>query len=428
MKFRSLILAAGKGTRMKSDLPKVLHPLLGRPVVNYILQTVAELGPERIHLVIGHQAELVQSTVEKEQHLVPLDFVLQREQLGTGHAVLQANELLQDFSGILLVLPGDAPLISAATLRGLLDHHQSGGYSATILTTVVDLPTGYGRIIRNPGGDVIGIVEEKDASDEERLIKEINSSIYCFDTPILMECLGEISADNKQGEYYLTDVIKILRQRNYLVGAYVAGDPTEVMGINTRYELAQAGKILWRRKAYELMSEGVTILDPDTAYIHPETQIGPDTIIYPGVMVAENVVIGSGCQVGPFAYLRPGTRLADGVKVGDFVEIKNSVVGTGSKVPHHSYIGDTVIGSGANIGAGTITCNYDGQQKHRTVINDGAFIGSNTNLVAPVTIGQGAYIAAGSTITKDIPDGALGVARSRQVNKEDWAASRKPKS
>lgn len=410
---------------MKSDLPKVLHPLLGRPVVNYILQTVAQLGPEKIYLVIGHQAELVQSALEKVQLPVKPDFVLQREQLGTGHAVMQAKELLQDFSGILLVLPGDAPLISAATLRGLLDYHQSGGYSATILTTVVDVPTGYGRIVRDSAGDVVGIVEEKDASDQERLIKEINSSIYCFDTQLLLACLGEITADNKQGEYYLTDVIKILRQKDYQVGAYLTSDPTEVMGINTRQELAQAGKILWRRKADELMSAGVTILDPDTAYIHPEAQVGPDTIIYPAVVVAEDVVIGSGCQVGPFAYLRPETRLADGVKVGDFVEIKNSVVGHGSKVPHHSYIGDAVIGSGVNIGAGTITCNYDGQKKSRTVISDGAFIGSNTNLVAPVTVGESAYIAAGSTITKDIPDGALGVARSRQVNKENWVAARK---
>lgn len=423
MEFSALILAAGKGTRMKSDLPKVIHPLLGRPLVEYGINAVKALQPEQICLVIGHKASLVQ---EKLADLpFPLNFVIQKEQLGTGHAVQQGADLFQDYTGPVLILPGDAPLLTAETLGSLLEYHQSGGYSATILTTLLPNPHGYGRIIRDAAENVVAIVEEKDATPEERLIKEVNSAVYCFDSTQLYEALGAIDANNAQGEYYLTDVIAVLRQAGKKVGALAAAEPTEVLGVNTRVELAEAGKTLWRRKALELMLNGVTIMDPDTTYIDPETEIGPDTIIYPCVVIARGCQVGSNCQIGPFAYLRPGTQLADGVKVGDFVEIKNSQVGEGSKVPHHTYLGDAIVGQQVNIGAGTITCNFDGVAKHKTYIADRAFIGSNSNLVAPLTIGEGSYVAAGSTITKDVPAESLGVARSRQCNKDGWARQRK---
>nr|WP_242952058.1 bifunctional UDP-N-acetylglucosamine diphosphorylase/glucosamine-1-phosphate N-acetyltransferase GlmU [Carboxydocella thermautotrophica] len=438
---------------MKSRLPKVLHPVGGQPMVSHVMAACRTAGAQPVVLVIGHGAEQVQATLGPEQV-----YVEQKEQLGTGHAVMQAETVLRDFEGDILVVCGDTPLLRGETLAALAQYHRQQEAVATVLTMTMANPTGYGRIIRDEQGQVAAIVEEKDATPEQKAIREVNSGTYCFQAQALFAALQQITPNNAQGEYYLTDVLAIFRQQGQKVAAWQLSDDTEVMGINDRVALAEANRLFRERINRQQMLAGVTILDPATTYIEAEVKIGADTVIYPNTHLTGKTTIGAGCQIGPdtkimdsqigdgveiqfsvvlqaeigndctigpFAYLRPGTHLAAGVKVGDFVEIKNAVIGQGSKVPHLSYIGDAEIGSGVNIGAGTITCNYDGYKKSKTIIGDGAFIGSNSNLVAPVTIGAGSLVAAGSTIVKDVPADALGVARAPQKNREGWAKARR---
>jgi len=444
----AVILAAGKGTRMKSNLPKVLHKVCGKPMIEHVITAAEEAGVERNILVIGYGAEKIEETLEER-----VEYAYQHEQLGTGHAVLQGADLLRDYDGAVLVIYGDTPLLTGETLAKLLVNHRQKGAVATILTAMMDNPYGYGRIIRNSEGGVVRIVEEKDANPEEKKIREINTGTYCFDSKLLFAALEKITPNNAQGEYYLTDVISMFVERNLRVEAVVADDVLETMGVNSRKHLAEADYYLRQQILDRLMDEGVTIVDPLSTFIHSEAKIGKDTIIHPFTIIEGKTFIGQDCvigpstriadsrigdgsiiehstvlesnlgqavKVGPYAYLRPGTVAHNGVKIGDFVEIKKSVIGEGSKIPHLSYVGDAEIGSGVNVGAGTITCNYDGRNKFKTVIEDGAFIGSNSNLVAPVKIGQRAFVGAGSTVSKDVPAKALGIARAKQKNIEDW--------
>lgn len=450
-----IILAAGQGTRMKSKLYKVLHPVCGKPMVEHVIDTVSAVGADQIVTVIGHGAELVKKHLEGRT-----DFVLQQEQLGTAHAVSQAKGLLKDKKGTTLVVCGDTPLLKAETLEKLLLHHEAEKAAMTVLTAHMEDPTGYGRVVRNEKGYVERIVEHKDASDEERKIKEINTGTYCFDNELLFSALEKVSNDNAQGEYYLPDVFEILRKEGHIVTAYSTDDFSETIGVNDRVALARAEKIMQKRILEFHMKNGVTIINPDNTYIETDVKIGQDTIIYPGTMIkgkteigadcvigpnsevencrigdgttirhstAFDSVIGSHTQIGPFAHIRPASDIHDHVRIGNFVEIKKSVIGNKSKVSHLSYIGDADIGSDVNVGCGSITVNYDGVNKFKTVIEDGAFIGCNSNLVAPVTVGEGAFIAAGSTITEDVPKNALSIARARQVNKENYAEKLKQK-
>lgn len=444
----AVVLAAGIGTRMKSKVPKVLHKMAGKPMLEHVLTTLRKADVHDIILVLGHKGELVKEELGKGCHIV-----YQQAQLGTGHALLQALPKLQQFSqGDCLVLCGDTPLLRAETLISLRSKHRECKAQATILTAEVCEPTGYGRIIKNTQC-VQGIVEEKDATVEERLLKEINTGTYCFDVLSLKEKLAKLKPANAQGEYYLTDVIKLCVQEGERVEVLLLDDSLEAMGINTRVHLAQAEKIYRQRILNRHMLNGVTIIHPENTYIDEEVEIGMDTIIYPGTILEGKTIIGEDCligpytrisdsnvgnrariqqsvlleaqvedecTIGPYSYLRPGSILSQNVKVGDFVEVKNSKVGKGSKIPHLSYIGDCELGENVNIGAGTITCNYDGKEKFVTLIKDNVFIGSNSNLVAPVVIGKDAYIGAGSTITEDVPEHALAVARGKQCNIEQW--------
>ncbi|MBN1824511.1 MAG: bifunctional UDP-N-acetylglucosamine diphosphorylase/glucosamine-1-phosphate N-acetyltransferase GlmU [Endomicrobiales bacterium] len=442
-----VILAAGEGTRMKSEKPKVLHGLCGKPMIRWVLATVDRLKPEKAVLVVGHKNEDVRKELEDEDII----FIEQPKQLGTGHALMQAASKLKSHHGDVLVLCGDVPLVEAETLRGLIDHHRKCCNSATILSARFDNPFGYGRVVRNPTGQVEKIVEEKDASNQEKEVREINSGIYCMQSPVIWDVLKSIRSDNAKKEYYLTDAIAILNYRQLKVDAYSKLRAYEIMGINSRVELSVAEKIKRRQLLTSLMASGVTILDPDNTYVFSDAKIMPDTLLYPGTMLFGKVEIGSGCvigpntiitdskigensvitsshvcesvvgnsvKIGPYSHLRPGSVIKDGAKIGNFSEIKKSVVEKGAKVNHLSYIGDTQLGKKANVGAGTITCNFDGVKKHKTIIGNGAFIGSNTNFIAPVKIGADALIGAGSTITEDVPAKALAIARSRQVNKK----------
>lgn len=444
----ALILAAGKGTRMKSSLPKVLHKVGGKAMVEKVLETVKAVPTDRQVLVTGFGGEAVRNYLGDAA-----EFVEQKEQLGTGHAVREAQALLETYEGTVLVLCGDTPLVRTSSLQDFLNYHCESGNSASVLTAHMDDPTGYGRIIRDDNQHVCRIVEQKDGSPEELAVSEINTGIYAFGGDLLWPALAQISADNAQGELYLTDVIGILVNEGKVVGAYQVSDSSEILGVNSRVQLAEAEAILRERKNIELMDAGVTIIDPATTYIEESVQVGQDTIIYPGTILAGKTVIGENCRlgpqvrlvdvemgndawihfsyahectikdgvdVGPYVHIRPNTVLGKGVHVGNFVEIKNSVVGEGTKFPHLSYIGDSDIGSKVNIGCGTITVNYNGKTKNRTVVKDGAFVGCNSNLVAPVVIGERSYIGAGSTITKNVPDKALAVGRSKQIVKESW--------
>lgn len=421
-------------------------------MLGHVLDALTAAGIERKIAVLGHEAQLIEEWLPSE-----VEVVYQREQLGTGHAVLQAKELLKDISGTVLVVCGDTPLLRASTLKKLLETHLDAKAKATILTADIADPKGYGRIIRE-NNRVKAIVEEKDATIEEKAVTEINTGSYCFEAHFLREYLDKLTSDNAQGEYYLTDLIKLAVQDNLRVEACLLEDIKESLGINNRVQLAEAERILRERILEGLMLAGVTIIDPSSTYIHSTVHIGQDTVIYPGTIlegqtsIGENCVIGpatritdsyvgdncqiqnavlleskvnNDCKIGPFAYLRPGTVLEECVKIGDFVEVKKSVIGQGSKIPHLSYIGDAFVGQKVNIGCGTITCNYDGKNKHVTRIEDGAFIGSNTNLVAPVTVGKNAFIGAGSTINKDVPENSLGIARERQKNILDWVKAHK---
>jgi bifunctional UDP-N-acetylglucosamine pyrophosphorylase/glucosamine-1-phosphate N-acetyltransferase len=447
-----LILAAGKGTRMKSARPKVLHCVAGAPMIDYVLAASASLGAATRTVIVGHEAEQLRSALSAHDDL---RFVVQEPQLGTAHAVRQAGPLFAGVRGTLVVLSGDVPLLSADTLRALVARHEDARAAATVLTAIVDDPSGYGRVVRE-GDEVTGIVEHRDASPAQRSIREINSGIYAFDLEPLFPALDQIASNNSQREYYLPDLVGIYRRAGRRVAAVSVGRPEEILGINTRAELAAMSARVWQARRDALMASGVTLEDPATIYVDAGVTVGPDSVIHPGVLLLGRTTIGpravihggvrivdsalaedvtvldhclivgarlaNGVSVGPFAHLRPGSDVCAGARVGNFVELKKTRLGAGSKANHLAYLGDATIGEKVNIGAGTITCNYDGVRKHPTVIEDGAFVGSDTQLIAPVRIGRGAYVAAGSSITRDVPDGALGIARGRQENKEGWAA------
>jgi len=448
-----IILAAGQGTRMKSATIKVLHRAAGRPIIDYVLDLAAEITARPPVMVVGHQREAVQKAVGDRAR-----FAIQEEQKGTGHAVLQAAPMI-DGSHHVLILSGDVPLTRPSTLQRLLDEHHRSQNALTLLTMKLDEPGMYGRVVRDADDAVTRIVEAKDATADELLIDEVNAGIYVFDGAHLFDNLRNLSTNNAQGEYYLTDLLGALRSAGKRVGAVVAEDPIEALGVNSRADLASAEGEIQRRVIAKLMSEGVTFRNPATVVIDSTVIIGNDTVVYPFVTIEGKTTIGSRCviepgvhlvdvtvgddvhlksgtvaedavieddaAVGPYAHLRPGSKLGPRVKVGNFVETKKAVFGAGAKASHLSYIGDAEVGANANIGAGTITCNYDGVNKHKTVIEDGAFIGSDTQLVAPVRVGKGAYVGAGSTITKDVPAEALALSRTPQRIIEGWARKKK---
>ncbi|EGS32223.1 MULTISPECIES: bifunctional UDP-N-acetylglucosamine diphosphorylase/glucosamine-1-phosphate N-acetyltransferase GlmU [Megasphaera] len=444
----ALILAAGKGTRMQSKLPKVLHAVGGIPMVGQVLRTVTRAGITRKIVVIGFGGDEVASYLQGKA-----ETVIQAQQLGTGHAVLQAESLLKNERGILLVTCGDTPLVRPETFKELIAYHQSMKASATVLTTIMPDATGYGRIIRNQEEKVVKIVEQKDCTDAEKKVQEVNTGIYCFDLEKLWGLLHNLTNTNAQGEYYLTDVISLLVQADQCVAAYAVSNYSETLGVNSRVQLAEAEQILRMRKLHSLMEMGVTIIDPHHTYVDMDVQVGKDTILYPGTILQgdttigddcvigpytrlENVRMGNGnhiqftyahdceiknhCEVGPFVHFRPQTVIGNHVKVGNYMEVKNSFIGDNSKLPHLSYIGDSDVGQGVNIGCGTITVNFNGREKHRTVIKDHAFIGCNSNLVAPVQVGERAFVAAGTTVTKNVPADSLSVSRTPQRNIDKW--------
>ena len=452
--LRVLILAAGKSTRMKSKYAKVLHRAGGCTLIEHVVSTARGVSPD-IFVVVGHSADQVKTAVSAAT------FVDQKEQLGTGHAVIAARDSFSGYSGDVLVMPGDVPLVTTGTLERFIRFHREGGYQASVLTAEIDNPAGYGRIVRGKNQALDSIVEHRDASPDILKIHEINSGIYVFNAPVLFESLSRLRTDNAQKEFYLTDAIAILAGQKHKVGAFKAESAEEILGINTRQELAAVDQILRRRKCASLMAEGVTIVDPASTYIDADVRIGPDTIIYPSVqiygpsVIGEDVTIHSfsrisnsrigdrctvleGCVIvdtvaaedvslGPYAHVRMGATLAAKVKVGNFVEIKKSTLGSGTKSMHLAYLGDATIGKDVNIGAGVITCNYDGVNKHPTVVEDGAFVGTDSQLIAPVRIGKNSYVAAGSSVTDDVPPDSLAIARGRQVVKENWVKDRKKK-
>ncbi len=450
-----VVLAAGQGTRMKSALPKVLHKVAGRAMVDHVLRTAGALSPSTVTLVVGHKAELLQDHVGRE---AGVSFAVQQPQLGTAHALQQAEPVLAGRSGTVILLSGDVPLLSPETLHALLAAHTAADAAATVVTAEVERPYGYGRIVRQDG-EIARIVEERDASPAERQIREINAGIYAFDLAGLFDALRTIASQNAQGEFYLTDLIAVYRRGRRTVETLKVRDPQEVRGVNSRTELAEVSRIVRQAKNEELMAAGVTLIDPATTYIDRDVEIGADTVIHPGVVIEGQTRIGAACEIlanvritdseigdrvtinnfcvvigsriaqgaaiGPFAHLRPDSDVGESAKVGNFVELKKTTLGPGAKVNHLSYIGDATVGAKVNIGAGVITCNYDGEKKHQTVIEDGAFIGSDAQLVAPVRVGRGAFVAAGSSITQDVPAGALGIARSRQINLDGWVDRKK---
>jgi bifunctional UDP-N-acetylglucosamine pyrophosphorylase/glucosamine-1-phosphate N-acetyltransferase len=450
-KIVAVILAAGKGTRMKSDLVKVLHPILGLPMLSYSVDlSLNGIRAERTVVVVGHQADRIQERFKDK----PVEFVLQAEQLGTGHALLQALPSIRSFDGTVLILCGDVPLVKAETVLSFVDAFRNRGAELSVMTVVVENPFGYGRIVRNPQGWLEKIVEERDAAAEEKRIAEINTGIYCVKAPFLMEGLKEIGQENAQKEYYLTDLVEIARRKGLRCSAYQVGNPIEVMGINTRVDLAVAYDVLRQEKLNSLMLSGVTVIDPRTTHVDQTVEVGKDTVLYPNCFLLGKTRVGQRCviepnakisdsvlgndvkllpscvitestiedgvTIGPFAHLRPLNEIKANAKIGNFVEVKKSVVGRGSKVNHLTYIGDAIVGEKVNVGAGTITCNYDGFEKHQTVIGDGVFVGSNVELVAPVKVGKNSSIGAGTTVTKDVPEGALAISRARQKNIAGW--------
>ncbi len=444
MKIAAVILAAGKGVRMCSSLPKVAHQAAGKAMIVHIVEAVEQAGINDIKVVVGHGREVVQSLLSAKK----VEFAIQEQQLGTGHALLQAEKHIDTPSAV-LVLAGDTPLLRPSTLQGLIQYHLAKGVQATVLSADLEDPSGYGRIIRQDKGLFSRIVEEKDANEKEKMVQEINTGIYCFQAPQVFQLLQQINTCNAQGEYYLTDVLEIIKGQGAEVEILKLEDAQEIYGVNDRIQLAYVEKILRKRKNQELMRQGVTIIDPSSTFIDQDVRIKADSIILPFTIIEGTTQIGSdckigpysrisdsyigdkvtiessrinqakignGCIIGPYAYLRPEAELHDNVKVGDFAEIKKSIIGANSKIPHLSYVGDAVLGQGVNIGAGTITCNYDGRSKHKTIIEDQAFIGSNTNLVAPVRVGQNAIVGAGSTIAHDVPPDTLAVERAQQKN------------
>lgn len=450
--FSALILAAGEGKRMKSKKSKVVHKVCGKEMVNHVLDSALSAGAAKVQIVVGHCADMVKAVTDDRA-----SFAYQYEQKGTGHAVMQARAFLEESENV-CVLTGDTPLITAQTLENAMKAHISSDNDVTVLTAIFDNPAGYGRIIRNSEGEVEKIVEHKDASESELKVCEINSGMYFFKAKALLDALDSINDNNAQGEYYLTDALGIICDNNGKAGAYTVHNPDEIMGVNDRVQLARAEKIMRTRINEKFMLSGVTIIDPDNTYICDDAVIGTDTVIYPGTVIegktviGENVYIGPNCKlvnaiigdgtdvnistitdstigkcthVGPYAYVRPGCVIGDECKVGDFVELKKAVIGNGTKLSHLTYVGDAEVGSKVNFGCGTVVVNYDGKNKYKTIIKDNAFIGCNSNLVSPVTVNEGAYIAAGSTITQEVPKETLAIARARQVIKENWNDRRK---
>ena len=411
----AVVLAAGKGTRMKSNKSKLVHKIYGKELVKRVVETAEKSDIKDIIAVVGYKKEEVQKVLGDT-----VKYAYQEEMLGTGHAVLQAEEYLEGRKGKVVVLNGDVPIIRPETIKKLIEKSIKNKEYATVLTAIYNNPTGYGRIIRDDGGNVKEIVEEKDLSEEQKSNKEINAGIYCFDIDELLKALKELKPNNAQGELYLTDVVKIMNDKGLKTGAVIVKDNTEILGVNDRMQLELLTKVLKMRINQYHMQNGVTIEDMDNTYIYDDVEIGMDTVIHPNTTIKSDVVIGENCEIGPNAYIREGCRLANTVKIGSFVEIKKAVIGEGTKVPHLSYMGDCEIGGKTNIGCGTITCNYDGFNKSKTIIGEHSFIGSNTNLVAPVTLGENSFVAAGSTITDDVPKDALAIARERQKNIEGW--------
>lgn len=446
-KLKAVILAAGAGTRMVSETPKVLHKILDKSMLGYVIEAADEAGADRICVVVGHKAEMVKSEIEYQ-----VEFVEQKEQLGTAHAVMQAKEFIGD-EGIVLILFGDTPLITGDTLKKIVEYHNLKQNAVTVLSTKVKEPAGYGRIIRDEENRFIKSVEHKDANEEELQVDEINSGIYCFDSAILNEALKTIKPHNSQGEYYLPDTIEYIIEKGLKADALLSPNYEEFLGINSRIQLAEAAKIMQKSINEQHMLNGVTVYSPEQTYIGKDVVIGMDTIIYPNCYIEGKVVIGKNCSIGPnttinnseiddnsivkesivlkskigksanigpYSYIRPDCKLGNNVKVGDFVELKNSNIGNNTKVPHLTYVGDADVGSYVNFGCGSVVVNYNGVCKLRATVKDNAFIGCNTNLVSPVVVEEKAYTAAGSTITKDVPAYALGIARTQQVNIEDW--------
>ena len=411
----AIVMAAGKGTRMKSKKSKLVQKIYGKEIVKRAVENAEKAGVKEIVAVVGYMKEEVMAVLGNS-----VEYAYQEEMLGTGHAVMQAKEYLKGKKGKVLILNGDVPLIRPETLNKLLEKSIENKEYATLLTAIYDNPKGYGRIVRDEGGNIEAIVEEKDTTPSQKEIKEINAGIYCFDIEELLSALDKITPNNAQGEYYLTDVIQIMNQKGLKTGAVIVEDNTEILGINDRIQLEMLTKVLQMRINTEHMKKGVTIEDVNNTYIYDDVEIGMDTVIHPNTTIKSGVVIGEDCEIGPNAYIREGCKLANKVKIGSFVEIKKAIIGEGTKVPHLSYMGDCKIGEKCNIGCGTITCNYDGLHKSKTIIGNHSFIGSNTNLVAPVTLGDETFVAAGSTITDDVPDYALAIARQRQTNKEEW--------
>ncbi|WP_027632552.1 bifunctional UDP-N-acetylglucosamine diphosphorylase/glucosamine-1-phosphate N-acetyltransferase GlmU [Clostridium hydrogeniformans] len=444
----AIVLAAGEGKRMKSTTPKVLHKVCGKEMVNHVIDTMRKAHIDDVNVVVGKSAEKVKAGTESRN----VSYSFQDKQLGTGHAIICSKEFLENKKGVVAVFAGDAPLIEASTVERLLELHINEGFKATILTSVVENPTGYGRIVRDKNSNVEKIVEHKDCSEDELKINEINSAIYCFDIESLLKSLDKLNNNNAQGEYYLTDVIGILKDSGDKVGA-MAIDFEETLGVNSRVQLAEAESLLRERINKRHMENGVTLIDPSSTYIGADVEIGCDTIIYPNNIIEGNTIINEGCTiygnsrisnsiiensvtvqnsvileskvgegttVGPFAYIRPESTIGNHVKIGDFVEIKKSIIGDNTKVSHLTYIGDAEVGTHCNFGCGTVVVNYDGKNKNKTVVGDNAFIGCNSNLVSPVKIESNSYVAAGSTITNEVPEGSLAVARAKQVNIEGW--------
>ncbi len=453
----ALILTAGKGKRMKSSIPKVLHPILGQPIINYVIEEVKKISPEKTVLVVGYGSDDVKKALKSDQ----LSYVRQSRQLGTAHAVMSSRRVLDGYDGTVLILCGDSPLIRHETLSKFINTHKKAKSLLSILTAKVSNPYGYGRIIRNGRGRLTAIVEEKDATPEQRSLNEINSGIYCVETSFLWKALDQIDKKNNQKEFYLTDIVGIASTSGVKVNGFNLNDEEEIMGINNRVELSHAQELLRKRINEKLMLSGVTILDPEQTYISPQVSIGKDSVIYPQSFIygktkigkrckigpsvwiedteikndstikfssyIEKSLIGANVMIGPFAHLRPYSELMDGAKIGNFVEIKKSKIGNSSKVQHLSYVGDATVGKRVNIGAGTITCNYDGLHKYQTIIEDDVFIGSDTMLVAPVKLGRGATTGAGSTITKDVKSESLAIGRAKQVTIKNWKRKTKDK-
>lgn len=459
-----VVLAAGKGTRMKSQVPKVLHRISGFPLIERVLRTADTLQPASITLVVGHGAEEVKQALGTEVasgFSRTLHFVTQEQQLGTGHALLQTRPLLEGKQGVVVLLSGDVPLLTGGTLRSLIETHEQSQAAATVVTADMARPSGYGRIVR-AGGNITRIVEERDASPAQRKITEINSGIYAFDLASLFGALDAIGTANNQGEYYLPDLVAIHRKHKRTVATWTVARAEEIRGINSRTELAEVSVMVRQQKNEELMAAGVTLIDPATTYVDSDVVVGADTVIHPCVFLEGSTKIGVACEIhsgsrivnstigdrvcvrnhtvvtdstveagaflGPFAHIRPGSQVGEDAHIGNFVELKKTAMGKGAKANHLAYLGDAIIGSATNVGAGTITCNYDGEKKHQTVMGKNVFVGSNSTLVAPVTLEDGTYIAAGSTVTKNVPAGALGIGRARQENKPGWVTRRKAKS